>query len=150
MPQDETLTVLNGLIETAKDGEQGFLNAAKHAHAPTLRSLFKEYSVDCARSAVELQGCVSALGGKPESSGSMVGALYRGWMTLKTSITADQDSALLEECERGEDHAKSRYHHAMQAEFAHTVRTILQRQYEGTLRRHDRIRDLRSSARVAF
>ncbi len=145
----ETLSVLNGLIETTKDGEKGFTEAAKRAHAPHLRSLFTEFATECARGATELQGCVNLLGGSAETSGTLTAALHRGWMTLKTSLTADDDLALLEECERGEDHAKASYSKALKAELTPQIRTLLQRQYEGTVRHHDRIRDLRNRAKEA-
>ena len=61
--QKATIATLNSLIETTRDGEKGFHDAARHAHAPELRNLMSSYAADCARSATELQDCVSGLGG---------------------------------------------------------------------------------------
>ena len=38
--KDDTVSVLNGLIETSKDGERGFDKAAEDAHNAELKSLF--------------------------------------------------------------------------------------------------------------
>ncbi len=147
--QKDTITILNSLIETSKDGEKGFSNAAGHAHAPDLRMLLSGYSADCARSAVELQDCVKGLGGQAETSGTAVGALHRGWVNLKASLSNDDDLMLLEECERGEDHAKAEYIKAMKSELTPSVQSLLKRQCDGTMLHHDRIRDLRNRGRAA-
>ncbi len=148
MTQQETLSTLNGLIETSIDGQKGFLNAAKHAHAPKLRSLFSEFAAECASSTGELRACVMKLGGTAETSGTTTGALHRGWTNLRTSLTSDDDLALVEECERGEDHAKAQYARAMKGDHAAEVRMLLQRQHEGAVRHHDRVRDLRNEMKA--
>jgi len=147
--QKETISLLNNLIETSKDGQKGFSKAAGHAHAPELRTLLESYAQDCARSAAELQACVTRLGGEPESGGTAVGALHRGWLNLKASMSNDDDLMLLEECERGEDHAKAAYVKAMQAPMSGEIQNLLQRQCDGTKAHHDRIRDLRNQYRAA-
>jgi len=145
----DTIDTLNGLIETTKDGEIGFRQAADHAHAPDLRKLLNGYSADCARSAGELQQCVIGLGGKAETGGTAVGALHRGWVNLKASMTTDDDLMLLEECERGEDHAKAAYGKALKTPMTDSLRSLLKRHWDGTVAHHDQIRDLRNRGRAA-
>jgi uncharacterized protein (TIGR02284 family) len=51
--------------------------------------------------------------------------------------------------ERGEDVAKAKYRKALEnAELPEDVRAIVQRQYDGVLRNHDQIRDLRDRFRA--
>ncbi len=147
--QKDLIALLNGLIETSKDGQKGFGDAAGHAHAPELRTLLHSYAADCGRSAEELQACVSSLGGEPETGGTVAGALHRGWLNLKASVSSDDDLMLLEECERGEDHAKAEYVKAMKMPMSGEVQSLLQRQCDGTKAHHDRIRDLRNQGRAA-
>lgn len=49
----------------------------------------------------------------------------------------------LAECEKGEDVAKKRYHDALEKDLPVDVRAIVERQYQGVLQNHDRVRDLR-------
>ncbi|MCC8395300.1 PA2169 family four-helix-bundle protein [Paraburkholderia sp. MMS20-SJTR3] len=137
------VSVLNDLVETSKDGEKGFLKAAEDAHDEQLKQMFRINAEDCSRGARELQDAVQALGGKPETGGSMSGALHRGWVDVKSAVTDRSDHEILAECEKGEDVAKKRYHDALEKDLPADVRAIVERQYQGVLQTHDRVRDLR-------
>ncbi|MFP3646411.1 PA2169 family four-helix-bundle protein [Paraburkholderia sp. SIMBA_054] len=137
------VSVLNDLIETSKDGEKGFLKAAEDAHDAQLKTLFLSRADDCARSIRELQDAVQGLGGKPETHGSMSGALHRGWLDVKSAVTDRSDHEILAECEKGEDIAKKRYHDALEEDLPPDVRRVVEGQYQGVLQNHDRVRDLR-------
>ena len=140
---------LNDLIETSKDGEKGFRAAAEDTKDPELRRIFLARAEDCARGAAEFQGMVARTGDKPEQSGSVAGAVHRGWMNLKAAVAGRDDVAILEECERGEDVAKASYRKALEkADLPSNVRAAVQRQYDGVVRNHDQIRDLRNRYRA--
>jgi uncharacterized protein (TIGR02284 family) len=143
MSQDEVVDTLNDLIETSRNGQKGFDACAAHAKAPELKSVFTTRAAECARAAEELGAQVRACGGKPESGGTAVGALHRGWLALRSSITGFDDHAMLEECERGEDVAVHRYRQALDKDLPPEVRGLVARQYEGVQRNHDQIRALR-------
>ncbi|HKX53563.1 MAG TPA: aldehyde dehydrogenase, partial [Nitrosospira sp.] len=53
----------------------------------------------------------------------------------------------LEECERGEAAAVMAYDNALREEMPLDLRALLDRQYEGVKRNHDRVRLLRDAAR---
>ncbi|PCE22468.1 aldehyde dehydrogenase [Paraburkholderia acidicola] len=135
--------VLNDLVETSKDGERGFRKAAEDAHDAQLKTLFVDRADDCASGARELQDVVLKLGGKPESGGSIGGALRRGWVDVKSAVGGRSDHAILADCEKGEDVAKKQYSDALESELPADVRTVVERQFQGVLQTHDRIRDLR-------
>ncbi|SIT41236.1 conserved hypothetical protein [Paraburkholderia ribeironis] len=137
------VSVLNDLVETSKDGEKGFLKAAEDAHDAQLKTLFASSAEDCTRGARELQDLIQSLGGKPETRGSMSGALHRGWVDMKSAVANRSDRTILAECEKGEDVAMKHYHDALEKDLPADVRTIVERQYQGVLRNHDRVRDLR-------
>ena len=140
-------SILNDLVETSKDGEQGFRTAAEDAKNAELKAIFLQRSQDCARGATELQQLVNRLGGKPEERGSVAGAMHRGWVTLKATVSSRDDLAVLEECERGEDVAKAKYRKALEETLPEDVRVVVQRQYDGVVRNHDQVRDLRDRYR---
>jgi uncharacterized protein (TIGR02284 family) len=144
---DRIVKLLNNLIETSKNGEKGFLAAAEDTKDPELRGLFQNRATDCAAGATELQGIVARLGGKPETGGSVAGAVHRGWVNLKSAVTTRNDTAILEECERGEDVAKHDYAEALREPLPEDLRAVVQKQYDGVIRNHDQIRDLRNRFR---
>ena len=59
----EAISVLNGLIETCKDGQEGFKTCAEDIKHPELKTLFIQRSADCATAASELQAAVRSMGG---------------------------------------------------------------------------------------
>ena len=137
-------STLNNLIETSKDGEQGFRTSAENAQNAELKQLFIRRADDCARGAAELQAIVARLGKEPEDSGSVAGAIHRGWVNLKAAVANRDDLAILEECERGEDVAKAAYRSALEkTDLPAEIRTVVQKQYDGVLRNHDEVRNLR-------
>lgn len=145
--QKETISTINDLIETLKDGQEGFRRAAKAVEDPELKTLFNEFSLQRARFAGELQSEAVALGeSKPEDSGSAAGALHRSWINLRDAIAKRNDHAILEECERGEDSAVHEYQEALEDEdLTGPVREIISRQYERVKSAHDQIKQLRDA-----
>jgi uncharacterized protein (TIGR02284 family) len=145
----DNIGMLKELVETSKDGEQGFRTAAEDTKNPELKSVFLQRSQDCAKGAAELQQLVGRFGGKPEQGGSVAGALHRGWVNLKAAVASRDDLAILEECERGEDVAKAKYRSALDDDaLTAEARQVVQRQYDGVIRNHDQIRDLRNQYRA--
>lgn len=147
MDNDDIIGTLNKLIETCKDGEYGFKTSAEHVKSAQLRTVFLECSESCRQGAAELQAEVARLGGKPEHDSSTTGTLHRSWVNLKSALTGNDDKAILDECERGEDAALARYRDAIKEPLPSGIMAIVQRQYEGAKRNHDRVRSLRDSAR---
>jgi uncharacterized protein (TIGR02284 family) len=143
MSNEEIIDTLNDLIETCKDGEYGFEQSAEYTRDAELKTLFRQRADDCRRGLQELNALVSECGGTPEDSGSVAGALHRGWVTLRQSISGNEDHAILAECERGEDVAKARYRKALEQNLPEPVRAVVQKQFEGVQRNHDQIKALR-------
>ncbi|HQU84042.1 MAG TPA: PA2169 family four-helix-bundle protein [Pyrinomonadaceae bacterium] len=142
---DDVISNLNNLIETCKDGQEGFKQAAEGVQNSELKSVFYEYGQQRAQFAGELQGLVRELGGDPENSGSTAGALHRGWINIKSAVTGQDDTAILNECERGEDVAKNAYKSALEETLPANVSQIVQQQYTKVQAAHDHIKALRDS-----
>ena len=149
MTTDDVIDTLNDLIETSKDGEEGFRTCAEDIKNAELKTMFNAASRRCAEAAAELRAEVVRLGGKAEKSGSLAGSAHRRWVDIKSAIMGKDDKAVLAECERGEDVAKASYEKALAKDLPPTVRAIVQRQYEGVLQNHGTVRSLEKAARAA-
>lgn len=138
---EEVISTLNGLIETCRDGQDGFEAAAEGVKDPELKSLLRAYSRQRAGFVGELRDEVRRLGGDPEASGSVAASLHRGWMGVKSAATGD-DSSIITECERGEDSAVKTYSAALGRDLPAGVRPVVERQFAAVREAHDRIRSL--------
>src|SRR3954469_22333184 len=139
-----TTSTLNELIETLKEGQEGFRSAAEGAQSPDLKSLFNEYSNQRAQFAGQLQELAKSLGDSdPTDSPSLVSTLHRGWINIKAAVTGHDDHSILEEAERGEDVAKAAFDDALKADLPPGARQTVLTQAEAVRAAHDRVRDLR-------
>ncbi len=145
----DVVDVLKDLVECSKDGEYGFRECAEQAKRADLKTMFLQRADDCRRGAQELNACIRQYGGSGEDGGSAMGAMHRGWVSIKSKLTTYDDKAVLEECERGEDNAKARYTKALQKNLPSDVRTIVERQLQGVQRNHDQVKSLRDQFRDA-
>jgi len=145
METKDIIATLNGLVEISKDGESGFRTCAEGVKSVRIKEFFLTTAERCAQGASELQNEVRRLGGNPEDGGSVSGSMHRGWVNIKSVITGKDEGAILEECERGEDIAKRAYRSALEKDLPGNVRSIVERQYQGVLENHDRVRDMRNA-----
>lgn len=142
MSADDVVELLNDLIETSQDGRRGFAEAAELVPDANLKSMLILQSSRCAVAVDELKLAVQRLGREPDESGSLAGSLHRGWTRAKAALE-QRNTAVLEEVERGEDHAKHVYERVLTTPLPPEVKKLVRKQYRGLLRMHDRIRVLR-------
>ncbi|MEO8653720.1 MAG: PA2169 family four-helix-bundle protein, partial [Ramlibacter sp.] len=147
--RDDLVDVLNDLIETCKDGEYGFKACADQAKRQDLKSMLQQRAEDCRSAAQELAQQVRNLGGDVQDSGSAMGAVERGWVAVRTTLTTYDDRAVLEECERGEDNALARYRKALKKPLPANIKLIVERQLQGVQRNHDQIKMTRDQVKTA-
>jgi len=146
--RDDVIDVLQDLAECSLDGEYGFRECAERADRQDLKTTFLQRADECRRAAQELNEQIRALGGSVEEHGSAAAAVHRGWVSVKSAFTSNDDKAVLEECERGEDNAKARYAKALQKPLPAGVKLLVERQYQGVQRNHDQIKMLRDQFRA--
>jgi len=148
MTNDEVVSALNNLIETCKDGEEGFRTCGMDASDPRLKTFFTNRAQTCAAAALELQNLVRAFGGDADTSSSLGAAVHRRWIDIKALITGKDDRAVLTECERGEAMAVTSYQQALGRNLPESVRAVVERQYQGVLQNHDQVKSLRDQYRA--
>lgn len=92
---EKTIEKLNHLIAIANDGKYGYENAAEEVNDPTLKQMFRQYSLERGGYAEDLKREVSRLGGSPDQGGGPLGALHRTWMDIKATVTSGDREAIL-------------------------------------------------------
>lgn len=148
--QKEIVSTINSLIETLKDGQRGFKEAAEAVKDPELKTLFSEFSLQRSEFAGDLQSEARQFGeSDPENSSSAAGAMHRAWINLKSALTSGDDHAILAECERGEDSALKEYKEGLEKELPAPLREIVSHQFVAVKQAHDRIKSLRDMAQVS-
>jgi uncharacterized protein (TIGR02284 family) len=145
MDKDDLIATLNDLIETSRDGEEGFRTCADAVNSAQLKQTFEQAASRCAQAVSELQAKVRSLGGDPERRSSLSSSLHRAWVDIKSTITGMDEAAILAECERAEDVAKKAYEDALSKDLPVDLRAIVERQYQGVIQHRDRVRQLRGA-----
>jgi uncharacterized protein (TIGR02284 family) len=144
MDRDDVIDTLNDLIETCKDGEEGFRACADNVKNAVLKTFFVGKSARCREGAMQLQKIVREMGGDPDRGSSFSGDMHRFWINIRGTISGMDDHAILDECERGEDAAKASYEKALKQDLPGDVRLAVERQYREVKSNHDRVRELRN------
>ena len=141
----DTISTLNKLIETCKDGQEGFRLAAEAiTDDEDLKGFLFSCSLQRSKFAGELQNELINLGEpEPAESTTLKATLHRGWINLKTAITGKDSHSILAECERGEDSAVSDYKKALGASLSAPLSEIVNRQFQEVLATHNSVRGLR-------
>ena len=148
MNSENTISVLNDLIETCFDSQRGFQEAADNATDPSIKTFFMEASRERGRYMMSLMREVRVLGGGPESRGSAMAALHRFWMGIIGTLSGRDDRSLLAEAERGEDAALKSYEEALEKAAPSYIHTLLEAQYASIKRTRDLIKNMRAAARA--
>ena len=139
---DQVISALNSLIEVNRDGQKGFQEAAEKVEAPQIKTFLLEQSRSRAQFVGELQPLVQSLGSAPENTGTIAGALHRGWMDLKSALGGG-DHAIMAATETGEDYAIKEYKKALDETLPAPVREVVERQLQSVKQTHGKVKAMR-------
>lgn len=129
------------ILNLNRTSVKGYQEAAEEVKSPELKSKLSEYSQQRA-------GFVSALEGYAKQYGIEAGenstiesvatdaaaAVHRGWINIKSTLTGQDDSAVLEAAETGEASALKAYETALSAqEIPAGAKTVFQQQHDAIL-----------------
>lgn len=147
MSNDEKVT--KHLISVLQDGSEGFTNAAEHlsrSSEPDLAGTFVRYADQRAAFAEELRTLAAEYGDEVHESGSMTGALHRGWTNIKDALTGSSPEAVLGAARTGEDHAVEEYDEALAEDISPTLKTVIARQADAVQAARDTVASLKLAA----
>ena len=142
-PNDDTIAVLNDLIETCEDGANGFHTAAEAIKNPDAKLLLHSRLAQILNAESQLRTALGELGGTPVDHGHASASLHRGWINLKSVVSRGPDEAILDEVVRGEEAAAKWYREALEKPLPSAIRALVERQARGVEGNLERVRELR-------
>jgi uncharacterized protein (TIGR02284 family) len=137
------------LVETLKDGERGFADAAdklrdgEHPEWATVLQRFSEQRAGFWREIVDMG---HAYGDDVDESGTVAAAVHRGWIALKDALTGDDAEAVLKAALTGEDHAVSEYEDALKMDLSAGFREVVVRQQAAVVTARDEVKALQNAS----
>jgi uncharacterized protein (TIGR02284 family) len=138
------IAVLNSLIATTLDSVDGYETSAADIEDVSLAAMFTARANERRAVASQLQAEVSRLGGNPEDDGTVLAGAHRAFVNLKSAVTGQDNKAIVDEVERGEDHIKAKYEAAMQdANLSPETRNVIQAAWQSVREGHDQMRDIK-------
>jgi uncharacterized protein (TIGR02284 family) len=140
--------VAKDLVETLKDGRQGFTAAAdtlRDSDRPELAATMQRLAEQRAQFATEIVDLGHDYGDDVDASGSAGGALHRGWLKVKDAVTGDDAGSVLGAAVSGEDHAVGEYEKALGADLSDGFRTVVQRQHSSIVAARDEVMRLQAN-----
>jgi uncharacterized protein (TIGR02284 family) len=146
---ENTLNLLNHLIEVCIDGERGYRSAANEIHNGHHQILFRKFARDRAEYMAILEKEIRRLGGFPYHSGTGAGSFHRAWMKLRSILNREHDDLIVKECQKGERIASMNYTEALEEDLPPYLRTILASQLMGVLESRNRLRGMSSTQKEA-
>ena len=133
------------LVETLKDGERGFAEAAdkvRDSEHPEWAATLQRLSEQRAGFWREIVDMGHDYGDDVDNSGTAAAALHRGWLSLKDALTGDDAGSVLSAAETGEDHAVSEYDDALEMDLSAGFRDVVVRQRAAVVAARDEVKAL--------
>jgi uncharacterized protein (TIGR02284 family) len=137
------------LVETLKDGERGFADAAeklrdgKHPEWATTLQRFSDQRAGFWREIVDMG---HDYGDDVDESGTVAARVHRGWIAVKDALTGDDPEAVLKAALTGEDHAVSEYEDALEKDLSAGFREVVVRQQAAVVAARDEVNALQQAS----
>lgn len=142
--QKDEIDTLNTLTATLIDSVTGYRDAAENSHNSRFQQIFRDRADERSRCVEEMRSEVRRLGGDPEDSGSLMGKTHQRWLDLKSAVTGDDEQAIIDEVERGEDYLKDKFETALKdGDLSGEARAVVERVYQSVRSGHDQMSDLK-------
>jgi uncharacterized protein (TIGR02284 family) len=143
---DHDISVLNDLTKVTLDSMKGYEDAAKDAESTRFATMFADFARDRGEAARRLQAEVTRLGGTPETGSSFLAAAHRTFLDLKQAFTSNDDKAIINEVERGEDHIKAKFEKALgDHDLSPEATAVIQEAFTTVRQGHDQMSALKHS-----
>ena len=140
----EEISTLNTLIATTIDSVTGYENSAKDIDNQRFAEIFRERASERQQVVEQLRAEVRRLGGNPEDDGSFMGKTHQRFEDLKAAITGQDEKAIINEVERGEDYLKEKFETALNGDtLSGESRSVVEQCYQSVRSGHDQMSQLK-------
>jgi uncharacterized protein (TIGR02284 family) len=140
---DRVESRLKDLIETLRDGQEGFKELGHRLQDDRAKRFFLQETQVCAEYAAELENELHRMGVHDVKISPSTGSKARLlWGEIQASLAGGQ-KALLSTAGRAEEAAMKVYEHALKEDLPLPLRELLDRQFEHIQRSHDQVEALR-------
>ena len=140
----DEISTLNTLIATTIDSITGYENSAKDIDNQRFAEIFRQRANERQQVVEDLRNEVRRLGGDPEDSGSFMGRTHQRFEDLKAAITGQDEQAVINEVERGEDYLKEKFETALNSDtLSGESRSVVERSYQSVRSGHDQMSQLK-------
>jgi uncharacterized protein (TIGR02284 family) len=140
----DDISTLNTLIATTIDSVTGYENSAKDIKNERLAQIFRERASERQQVVEQLRSEVRRLGGNPEDDGSFLGKAHQRFEDLKAAVTGQDEKAIINEVERGEDYLKEKWETALNSgTLSGETRSVVESGYQSVRSGHDQMSQLK-------
>lgn len=138
---EKNIDALNSVTKTLIDSHKGYETCAEVSDdSYRLQSNFRERATNRAQMISQFQAEVRALGGEPQTSGSVAGSAHRAWTNF-TTLFQDDEKAAVEAIDDGEEHLAEKIEGQLKdADLTPRTRALLQ-QAHSSAREGERFAD---------
>ena len=138
------ISTLNTLIATTIDSVTGYENSAKDIDNGRFAEIFRQRANERQQVVEDLRAEVRRLGGNPEDDGSFMGKTHQRFEDMKAAIMGNDEKAIINEVERGEDYLKEKFETALNSdELSGDARATVERCYQSVRSGHDQMSQLK-------
>ena len=146
----KTIEILHDLIQINKDSERGYKEASEKVSDPELKTILYRLAQQRALFRGEIEEDLRKdFKDDAEVSDSITSKLHRGWMDFKTMLRGDDAKAVLEECERGEEHAIDAYSKALNGSIPDYIEEKISKQLDLIKGALSQVKEFKSSKNYA-
>ncbi len=140
MTNKNSTDILNDVLETLIDSMDGYEKSAELADRDTFKNFFTRRAASRRAMVDAVRNEINQLGGTPEAEGTILASAHRVFMKLSAAVQ-DNDEAVIEAVETGEEHLRSKFEKALaEADLPASSRTLL-RNFQGELKADGRLID---------
>lgn len=148
---ENTADVLNDLIRINNDRVEGYGKAIDQSEKENtdLINAFEKMVTQSQDYIADLSALVTKYGGRVSTDTTTLGKIYRAWMDVQITFSADDRKNILSECEFGEDAAQKAYKMALdEKELTEEARSLISVQKNALKGSHDLIKKWRDSEKA--